>query len=171
MFEGSMYLFVFFWAPALEAAHANSPTLLPYGTIFASFMASMMTASLLFTKLSSYTTLSHGTLLSALLAVSTVTFYTLYSAPRTEQTAFWLFCAFEACVGVYWPVVGLLKGKVVDDAVRAQVYGVLRVPLNVFVVASLALTRGGGDYAKVFGACAAFLLAGAGAVALTIAGS
>ncbi|PKS12875.1 hypothetical protein jhhlp_000215 [Lomentospora prolificans] len=176
MFEGSMYLFVFFWAPALESsAYASSSTAppLPYGTIFASFMASMMAASLLFTKLSSSSSstssVNHGALLSALLAVSAAIFYALSSAPRGEQAAFWLFCAFEACVGVYWPCVGVLKGRVVDDAVRGQVYGVLRVPLNVFVVASLAVTSGGGDYVRVFRACAAFLMVGAGAVGVVVA--
>lgn len=174
MFEGSMYLFVFFWAPALESAHAlDSP--LPYGTIFASFMASMMGASLLFTKISASSSgFSHGTSLSALLAASAVIFYALSSsspsATHSEQAIFWFFCAFEACVGVYWPCVGVLKGKVVDDASRAQVYGVLRVPLNIFVVVSLAATRGGGDYTKVFGACSAFLMAGAVAVGATVAG-
>ncbi|CAI4219446.1 unnamed protein product [Parascedosporium putredinis] len=127
------------------SAHAlDSP--LPYGTIFASFMASMMGASLLFTKISASSSgFSHGTSLSALLAASAVIFYALSSsspsATRSEQVIFWFFCAFEACVGVYWPCVGVLKGKVVDDASRAQVYGVLRVPLNIFVVVSLAATR------------------------------
>ena len=38
---------------------------------------------------------------------------------------------------------GNLKEKIVDDGVRAKVYGVLRVPLNVFVVVGLGLTRDG----------------------------
>ncbi len=38
---------------------------------------------------------------------------------------------------------GNLKEKIVDDGVRAKVYGALRVPLNVFVVVGLGLTRDG----------------------------
>lgn len=44
-FEGSMYLFVFFWTPALKAAqsnHSSSDRDLPLGLIFACFMASVM---------------------------------------------------------------------------------------------------------------------------------
>ena len=35
------------------------------------------------------------------------------------------------------------KGKVVDDGVRANVYGLMRVPLNIFVVLVLSTTREG----------------------------
>jgi hypothetical protein len=35
------------------------------------------------------------------------------------------------------------KGKVIDDSVRANVYGLIRVPLNVFVVLVLSTTREG----------------------------
>ncbi|SPO02678.1 related to major facilitator superfamily domain-containing protein 5 [Cephalotrichum gorgonifer] len=170
MFEGSMYLFVFSWAPALEAAHDPAAGPLPYGTIFASFMAAMMASSLLFTRLAPA---GHGTVLSGLLVASAGVFYALSrsgSAPGSEQATFWLFCAFEACVGVYWPCVGVLRGKAVDDAVRAQVYGIMRIPLNVFVVVSLLKTGGSGgeQYAGVFGTCAGLLLVAAlGLVATT----
>ena len=156
MFEGSMYLFVFSWGPALEAAH-RGPSPLPYGTIFAAFMASMMASSLLFTRVGAA---SHGTLLAGLLAASTGIFYMLSRAPGSEQTTFWLFCAFEACVGMYWPCVGVLRGRVVEDAVRARVHAIMRIPLNVFVVVSLLMTGDGegGGYGGVFGTCAGLLL-------------
>lgn len=35
------------------------------------------------------------------------------------------------------------KGKIVDDSVRANVYGLMRVPLNCFVVLVLSTTREG----------------------------
>ena len=66
-----MYLFAFSWGPTLEAAH-HSPSPLPYGTIFAAFMASMMASSLLFTRVGAA---AHGTLLAGLLAASTGIYY------------------------------------------------------------------------------------------------
>lgn len=157
MFEGSMYLFVFSWGPTLEAAHRTSGSL-PYGTIFAAFMASMMASSLLFTRISMT---GHKMLLAGLLAVSTGIFYTLSMAPESEQVTFWLFCAFEACVGLYWPCIGVLKGRMVDDDVRARVYGILRIPLNVFVVVSLLMTGEEGEFGAVFGTCSGLLLVAA----------
>ena len=35
------------------------------------------------------------------------------------------------------------KGKIVEDGVRANVYGLMRIPLNIFVVLVLSTTREG----------------------------
>jgi MFS transporter, MFS domain-containing protein family, molybdate-anion transporter len=125
-----MYLFVFFWTPALKAAAAaqsprGSPEL-PLGMIFATFMASVMLGSLLF---------------------------------KSETMTFWSFCVFEMCVGMYWPSVGYLKGRIVEDGIRARVYGMLRIPLNVFVVVALGLVKEGEGYRNaVFMTCSGLLV-------------
>jgi hypothetical protein len=38
---------------------------------------------------------------------------------------------------------GSLKSKLVDDGSRASIYGILRIPLNVFVVLALSTTKEG----------------------------
>ncbi|KAI6587151.1 hypothetical protein MCOR12_009620 [Pyricularia oryzae] len=157
MFEGSMYLFVFFWSPALNAAKTNDAGL-PYGIIFASFMASGLAASLFFNVFMERGLLRYITLMIMILGAADVCFVSLSGAPRSEQSTFWIFCAFEACVGMYWPCMGLLKGKLISDGARAQVYSVLRIPLNLFVVISLMLTEGDAGYAQVFGACSKLLM-------------
>ncbi|POS76712.1 hypothetical protein DHEL01_v204897 [Diaporthe helianthi] len=171
MFEGSMYLFVFMWGPALQSAHtyesasagAATTTGLPYGIIFASFMASVLAASLLFNIAMDNKLLKYTYLLGGILALADLVFY-LLEQPRSEQLTFWLFCLFEACVGMYWPCMGYLKGQLIEDGVRAQLYGILRVPLNVFVVVSLYFTGDGDSYAKVFAVCSRLLLLSIGAL-------
>lgn len=172
MFEGSMYLFVFMWGPALQSANAYESAAsssgagvagLPYGIIFASFMASVLAASLLFNIAMDNKLLKYTYLLGGILAVADVVFY-LLEQPRSEQFTFWLFCLFEACVGMYWPCMGYLKGQLIEDGVRAQLYGILRVPLNVFVVVSLYFTGDGDSYAKVFAVCSRLLLLAIGAL-------
>ncbi|KAK3333403.1 major facilitator superfamily transporter [Cercophora scortea] len=162
VFEGSMYLFVFFWAPALGSVHTSSSSSpLSFGVIFASFMASCLAASLAFNTLP---TSKHATLLLLILFTSAVCFL-LSAAPRSEQAAFWVFCLFEAAVGVYWPCMGCLKGRLIDDGMRARVYGMLRVPLNVFVVvALLAAGEGPEAYRGVFLVCSGLLFASCGAL-------
>ena len=60
---------------------------------------------------------------------------------------------------MYWPSVGYLKGRFVEDGVRARVYGCLRIPLNVFVVLALSLTREGSAYRDgVFLICGGLLV-------------
>ncbi|EFQ33535.1 major facilitator superfamily transporter [Colletotrichum graminicola M1.001] len=162
MFEGSMYLFVVLWSPVLVSA-SSSPETLPYGIIFASFMASTLLASLLYPRLLALVSTPSRLLLSVLFAANAVFFALGTGAPRAEQVTFWLFCLFEACVGLYFPSMGYLKGKVVDDGVRAQVYGVLRIPLNVFVVVSLMFSSEG-QAGKVFLVCAMLLQASCGAL-------
>ncbi|EPE04840.1 major facilitator superfamily domain-containing protein [Ophiostoma piceae UAMH 11346] len=179
LFEGSMYLFVFFWTPALKDAaqlassSSSAPTDLPYGIIFASFMAAAMAATLTFNIVTAQLRLVRCvTLLLGLLGAAEVVFTLLSSttalASLTEQHIFWLFCLFEGCVGTYWPCMGYLKGQVVPDGARAQVYALLRVPLNIFVVAALLLTHDG-EYFKVFGVCSTLLLGAiAGVLAMVV---
>ncbi|OHF00260.1 major facilitator superfamily transporter [Colletotrichum orchidophilum] len=162
MFEGSMYLFVVLWSPVLVSA-SSSPESLPYGIIFASFMASTLLASLLYPRLLALVSTPSRLLLLVLLAANVVFFALGTGPPRAEQVTFWLFCLFEACVGLYFPSMGYLKGKVVDDGVRAQVYGVLRIPLNVFVVVSLMFSSDG-QAGKVFLVCGMLLQASCGAL-------
>lgn len=78
---------------------------------------------------------------------------------KDETLTLICFCGYEMCVGVYYPSMGAQKGKVIDDGVRAQIYGVLRIPLNVFVVAALATTREGDEHRDgVFLFCGGLLL-------------
>jgi hypothetical protein len=62
---------------------------------------------------------------------------------KSETLTFWCFCMFEACIGIYYPCMGALRGRIVGDGVRAKVYGFLRIPLNFFVVVLLCLTKEG----------------------------
>lgn len=162
IFEGSMYLFVFFWTPALRSVQSSEKGL-PYGVIFSSFMAATLAASLVFGKITARQLIGYRNLLLGILGTSSVCFL-LSARPKSEQSAFWVFCLFEAAVGMYFPCMGYLKGKLVDDGVRAQVYGILRVPLNVFVVVSLMLTGDGNPFGSVFTVCSTLLVAACGAL-------
>ncbi|KAF8348505.1 hypothetical protein F5887DRAFT_588509 [Amanita rubescens] len=47
------------------------------------------------------------------------------------------FCVFEACVGMYYPVQGMLRSVLIPDEHRATISSLFRIPLNIFVVVSL----------------------------------
>ncbi|KAI2608012.1 DUF791-domain-containing protein [Hypoxylon sp. NC1633] len=162
MFEGSMYLFVFFWTPTIKSVQ-KSPGELPYGYIFSSFMAASMAAALVFNIVMQKRPFRYYRLLIGILLVANFCFVKL-AGPKTEDAAFWLFCLFEACVGMYWPCTGYLKGHLVQDDVRAKVYSILRIPLNIFVVMSLFIAGDSKHFSKVFSACSMLLTASFGAV-------
>ena len=142
-----MYLFVFIWVPSLQETTYDS-TSLPLGYIFSAFMVSMMLGSLLYTFITTHwhqpppakaaghvsgstattdTTLTlHAKLSSLLCAVSSLAFAVCMNAgagsgPQSEHIRFWSFCAFEVCVGMYYPVQGMLRSTLIANEHRATV--------------------------------------------------
>ncbi|KAH9996725.1 DUF791-domain-containing protein [Russula compacta] len=84
----------------------------------------------------------HAQLSSLVCAASAVTFAACVSigkgkGEQEEHLKFWAFCLFEACVGMYYPVQGMLRGSLIANEHRATLSALFRVPLNVFVVVSL----------------------------------
>ncbi len=183
-FEGSMYLFVFLWVPSLQEA-SESPEILPLGYIFSSFMLSMMLGSLLYTSIVSHPPspsaaagsvdsllTTHAKLSSMVSAVSALALAVSVTF-QDEKIRFWAFCTFEACVGMYYPVQGTLRGFLITNEHRAtvrslykrvkveliksfQLSALFRVPLNVFVVVSLLTGVSSARYA-VLTACTLML--------------
>ncbi|EQK98084.1 major facilitator superfamily domain containing protein 5 [Ophiocordyceps sinensis CO18] len=176
-FEGSMYIFVFLWSAAMQSAHghsttatasagksdAHSPDGIPFGLIFATFMAAMMLGSQAFTYMStrsiSWTSRPSPDMLLTLAA--TVASISLVSTVllKQETLTFWAFCLFEASLGIYFPAVGAQRAMLVGDGERAKTYGILRIPLNMFVVLSLAtMVEGDSHRDMLFILCGGLLL-------------
>ncbi|KAI0761320.1 hypothetical protein BD413DRAFT_486210 [Trametes elegans] len=168
-FEGSMYLFVFLWVPFLQEVVPDTAGL-PLGYIFSSFMLSMTLGAILYTSVLSSSesatstdatsddrTVEHHAKLSAGVCMAGAAAFLLSVASKDEHLRFWAFCSFEACVGVYYPVQGMLRGKLVPDEHRATLSSLFRVPLNVFVVVSL-LTGVSSARQLVLSACALLLV-------------
>ncbi|KAJ8488993.1 hypothetical protein ONZ51_g3194 [Trametes cubensis] len=167
-FEGSMYIFVFLWVPFLQEA-AQPDQSLPLGYIFSCFMLSMTLGALLYNCIISlsqptsptdasshdHTVTLHAKFSSAVCTASALAFV-LSISTESERKRFWSFCAFEACVGMYYPVQGMLRGKLVPDEHRATLSSLFRVPLNVFVVVSL-MTGVASARHFVLSACAVLL--------------
>lgn len=106
-------------------------------------MCSMMFGSLLYRHISTASKpLPSPQILTGLLALASVCFF-VPGYFRDERITLWCFCVFELCCGVYYPVMGSLKGKLIEDGSRASVYAILRIPLNVFVVLALSTTKEG----------------------------
>ena len=150
-FEGSMYLFVFLWVPSLqEAGGPELPLGYIFSSFMISMMlgsiiyttisstaASMGQSSLptdgrtnggLTNRSSSDSSLVlHAKLASLICAFAALSLaYTASFQPSSAgvdvvSRKFWAFCAFEACVGAYYPVMGMLRGALVPNEVRATV--------------------------------------------------
>lgn len=145
VFEGAMYLFIFFWSAALKSARSKSGSEeeLPYGLIFSSFMCAMMAGSAFF----SLSTPAHNkeSTIFILMSMTLLVSACLSGAVllENEKLLFWTLCAVEAAIGAYLPSMSFLKSEVVEDGVRGKVYSILRFPLNVFVVLVHSLDQEG----------------------------
>jgi hypothetical protein len=77
----------------------------------------------------------------------------------SELLIFIAFLTFEAAIGVYFPSMGSLKGRMIEDGMRGKVYGLLRLPLNLFVVVGHSLAEDGDRHrGNVFLTCSGLLL-------------
>ncbi|PHH83604.1 hypothetical protein CDD82_6632 [Ophiocordyceps australis] len=145
-FEGSMYLFVFFWSAALKSArgHWNPGKELPYGAIFSSFMGAMMAGSLVFSLLcQAWLKKKASTGLAVIMLMASFSFLGA-ALLKTESLIFWAFSFFEVCVGLFIPMLGLLRSQmVVDDDIRGTIYSLYRLPTNLFVLVAHCLDKEG----------------------------
>lgn len=141
-----MYIMVFYWSEAIISARAlvNDTSDIPFGLIFANFMSAMTLGSLCFAHLTrernSVQRSSHTVQIATSVAASALLVVVLVQG---ELARFWALCVFEYCLGLYFPSMGFLKGNVIGDEHRGKIYGLMRLPLNVFVVASLGSVKEG----------------------------
>ncbi|KAI2611946.1 MFS general substrate transporter [Hypoxylon sp. NC1633] len=159
-FEGAIFIFTFFWPGALQDAHhkehPGDAETTPYGVVFATFMAAMALGTLLFgfltregmpiateKRVSHFNATVPTILLGTTLFISALSFL-VAALSRTEINAFLAFLLLESCNGVYVPSMAYYRSMVVDDSRRALVYGLMNVPLFVFVVIALHTTSSDG---------------------------
>lgn len=164
LFEGSMYVFVLEWTPALTppaGQHSGRKLLdteeqtatIPHGHIFAGFMVSIMIGSSLFKLLSRYTT--PESFMRPVLLISALTLATPVVFPDNQLIIFTAFLIFEVCVGIFWPSMSTMRGKYVPEETRATVMNFFRIPLNFIVVLILLQNL---QMSVIFQCCVIFLI-------------
>jgi hypothetical protein len=134
LFEGSMYIFVFMWTPLLKAFIVDPTEELPFGVIFATFMVCCMTGSSIFSIVVEMYPVEK--LAIVIFAVGSCAM-TLVALGVNETVSFLGMNLFEVCVGMYFPIMGTMKGGIVPENNRAAIYNLYRIPLNFIVLFSL----------------------------------
>mmetsp|Transcript_8847 Transcript_8847/g.19135 ORF Transcript_8847/g.19135 Transcript_8847/m.19135 type:complete len:486 (+) Transcript_8847:198-1655(+) len=135
LFEGSMYIFVFMWTPLLKAFKDSSDSSdLPFGLIFATFMVCCMTGSSFFSiVVEKYPVEKLGIVVFGVGAIA----MSIVALEISETVSFLALNLFEMCVGMYFPIMGTMKGGIVPEDKRAAIYNLYRIPLNCIVLISL----------------------------------
>jgi hypothetical protein len=124
LFEASMYCFIFSWTPALGNDYN-------YGFVFGLLMLSVAFGSKI--KMNLIEILSLGSISLILGPLAKIYGY------NNSLIYLLSFLLFELSVGAYFPVMGIIKSKVVPEEHRATVYNLFRIPMNLIVV--LVLTQ------------------------------
>jgi len=134
-----MYTFVLEWTPALSRAYSggiSGSESIPHGLTFASFMLAVMIGSSIF-KLLSQAQVRSEQLLRFVLPTAAVCLATPILFPSSVVLVFTAFIVFEACVGLFWPAMGMLRGIYLPEASRSTIMNFFRIPLNGMVVVIL----------------------------------
>ena len=135
LFEASMYTFVFMWSPAIIDTLQDSSNI-PYGIIFACFMVSIMIGSSIFSFLMGKS-IRPETIISFIFFISTCCFCVSIYFSKEFYYLISSFITFEICCGLFFPCIGTLRGKYIDEKTRSSVMSFFRMPLNAIVVAVL----------------------------------
>lgn len=141
LYEAALHLFVFVWTPILEQ-RSGEGVQVPHGMIFSGFMVCKMFGSQVFHILESR--LLPERLLRIVLACSAVAF-----CSAVVFTHYWftlgVFCVFEFGLGIYWPVMAVLRAKYVPNKMRATMTSAFRIPLNILVIGLLLIASRASD--------------------------
>lgn len=166
LFEGSMYTFVFLWTPALSPNDEE----IPHGFIFATFMLASMLGSSIASRLlarssvrvESYMQLVFSISAASLLLPIVTNFLVEPSKEKGGGISFSGciqvigFCAFEACVGIFWPSIMKMRSQYIPEEARSTIMNFFRIPLNIFVCIVLYNVNAF-PITIMFGMCSIFL--------------
>lgn len=148
-FEGTAFLVIFLWPSVLQSAHeaasADAITVeIPYGVIFGSFMAAMIIGALFFSASSKSmkTQMTPVWLLLSAILLACISLW-LLAVLKVEVPLYYAFLVFEVANGIYVPSIAYMRGLVVDSKSRAGIYGLMKIPLFIFVVGALGITAEG----------------------------
>lgn len=159
LFESAMYAFVFLWSPTLDNVKGSIEKI-PFGWIFSAMMVAIMLGSYVF-KAMTRSGWSDENIALATFVSSTIAILVPYLS-RDISIIIVSFCVFEACCGVYFPIIGTLRGKYIPEATRATVMNIVRLPENIIVVGILLKVNDANQHgdAIYYLICSALILCG-----------
>ncbi|KAK9082463.1 hypothetical protein Syun_031387 [Stephania yunnanensis] len=167
LFEGSMYTFVFLWTPALSPNEED----IPHGFIFATFMLSSMLGSSIAARLLARVSPKVESYMQIVFAVSAFSLFlpviTSFLVPPSNVKhggsisfagciQILGFCAFEGCVGIFWPSIMKMRSQYIPEESRSTIMNFFRIPLNIFVCVVLYNVNAF-PITVMFGMCSIFL--------------
>lgn len=135
LFEGTMYTFVFMWVPTMFGVLKGSP--LPTGLVFSSFMVCITAGGLIFSIALRFISVEKCIIVILVLQMVALVIPVYFKSLVPVLASFFLY---ETGVGMYFPCGGMMRSKVIPDALQSSIMNIFRVPLNFLVVTGTYLT-------------------------------
>jgi hypothetical protein len=128
-----MFVFVFNWTVCLMEPGQPVP---PFGRIFIAFRIFCLLGTRVYAYLSGVLSVEQIGLLVMIVSGACHLIVFLFQDVAIRYVA----ClTFEACVGLYFPMIGTLKGDIVPENVRTTIYNIYRLPVNLIVLLPLLM--------------------------------
>ncbi|CAM9210319.1 unnamed protein product, partial [Phaeothamnion confervicola] len=163
LFESSLIVFVLLWAPTLLSAAGMADANL--GLVYSMLMVAVMAGSGVFRVVTAVLPprrcVSPEAVMAGAAFVGAISLG-IVAAGAPPRGLLGAFASFEACLGAYFPAMGVTRSKVLGDDVRAVTMGIFRLALNALtalLLLSVVWPRWAKDLKRplAFGTCAAFL--------------
>jgi MFS transporter, MFS domain-containing protein family, molybdate-anion transporter len=156
-FEGSSFMFAFAALPVINSVHRTKSEL-PATYLFACIMTSALVGSLSFNIMMVKKRFRHIRLLSLVLLGANFVCYRL-ARPKNERSTFWMANMFGLLIGLYYPCIGTLKARLIEEGIRSTVFSLVRAPVYLYVIAQLLLNQGTPTMVRMFQTSSWWLMA------------
>lgn len=136
LFESVVYIVIFLWTPILEP---GKPSL---GIVFSCFMVCILIGQAIFQIISARgVPITKILLFVVILSLISIIICACSTHPRIHSlnTSLVAMLIFQFCVGIYFPLMSLLRIRVIPEAHRYAIMNWFRVPLNLISCAVLML--------------------------------
>ena len=127
LYESAIVIFTFYWAPWMAGMiedEAGELPPLPYETIYASMIVASMIGNYLF---SIYVVDIGAEKAFQYSLLGTASLFGFSSLLFSATLSFWCAVGVQLCIGVYWPCIGTLKGKLIAPEMRTPFTAASRV--------------------------------------------
>ena len=133
LFESSIVIFIYYWAPMLSNLVSVTSGTIPYELIYSSYVMMQMLGNYMYQLYSS--SLGEEVSLCYTLIATTVGF-TMGGMLQTYTMAFFIGLLINFSIGVYWPAIGFLRGKIIVQEYRTTFLILIKI-ISLVVMSSV----------------------------------
>jgi len=124
LFESSIVIFIYYWAPMLSNLASVASGTIPYELVYSSFVMMQMLGNYMYQLYAP--SFGEEVSLGYTLIAATVGF-TMGGMLQTYTMAFFIGLVINFSVGVYWPAIGFLRGKIIVQEHRTTFLMLIKV--------------------------------------------